>query len=451
MKDAAPFSLPGRISPLDGAGVVDAARLLAVLLLLAFVGSLVGLAFTPWRQNVTAHGRLVAYAPLERQQPIQAPISGRVTRWFVQEGDHIDRGDPIVELSDNDPQILARLERERSSVIAQLESAELSVAVAKAKVSALESVRESATIAASLKLDIAKNKKEAAEHNLEASDAAFKTAQLNVKRQRALHEDGLVSTRTLEVAELELETTDASLRRAKASLAAAKSEVKVARADQGKTQGDAQAKVEDASSSIQKAMSDKAKAEGDLAKLETRLSRQETMRITAPRDGTLFRIDALAGTGVAKQGDVLAMLVPDTKDRAVELWVDGNDAPLVTAGRHVRLQFEGWPAVQFVGWPSVAVGTFGGEVSFIDSTDNGKGQFRIVVVPSGDEPWPDGRYLRQGVRANGWVLLNKVSLGYELWRQFNGFPPAVAAPSGPHGAQKKNEKDNDDKSKETST
>ena len=40
--------------------------------------------------------------------------------------------------------------------------------------------------------------------------------------------------------------------------------------------------------------------------------------------------------------------------------------------------------------------------------------------------WPDDRWLRQGVRAKGWVLLNEVSLGYELWRQLNGFPPVVA-------------------------
>jgi hypothetical protein len=29
------------------------------------------------------------------------------------------------------------------------------------------------------------------------------------------------------------------------------------------------------------------------------------------------------------------------------------------------------------------------------------------------------------VRAHGWILLNRVSLAYELWRQFNGFPPAI--------------------------
>jgi adhesin transport system membrane fusion protein len=36
--------------------------------------------------------------------------------------------------------------------------------------------------------------------------------------------------------------------------------------------------------------------------------------------------------------------------------------------------------------------------------------------------------MRQGVRAVGWVLLDEVSLGFELWRQLNGFPPSVSAP-----------------------
>ena len=63
-----------------------------------------------------------------------------------------------------------------------------------------------------------------------------------------------------------------------------------------------------------------------------------------------------------KEGDPLFTIVPDATERAVELWVSGNDTPLIQSGDHVRLQFEGWPAVQFAGWPSVAVGTFGGEV-----------------------------------------------------------------------------------------
>ena len=96
----------------------------------------------------------------------------------------------------------------------------------------------------------------------------------------------------------------------------------------------------------------------------------------------------------------------------------------------MRLQFEGWPAIQFSGWPSVAVGTFGGKVAVVDAADSGNGEFRILVVPDSEEtgPWPESRYLRQGIRAHGWILLNRVKVGYELWRQFNGFPPTILPP-----------------------
>jgi hypothetical protein len=143
----------------------------------------------------------------------------------------------------------------------------------------------------------------------------------------------------------------------------------------------------------------------------------------------VLRLHSGQGNDFVKAGEPLLTLVPDTTERAVELWVDGNDLPLLAEGRPVRLQFEGWPAVQFTGWPSVAVGTFGGTVALIDSADDGAGRFRIVVRPDEREPWPTSAYLRQGVRVNGWVLLDQVKLGYELWRRFNGFPPAVKPPT----------------------
>lgn len=416
-----------RPSTLDSAGTIDGARVLAFLLVLGLALAVVALIFTPWQQNVTGSGRVIAYTPVERQQPVEAPVSGRVKNWYVQEGDHVEKGQLLVELSDNDPEILARLERERTAIRSQIEAAELQITVSQAKIDSLESVRTATVLSAGLKRQISEDKRNAAEQALEAAEAAYKTASLNFERQRKLHEKGLVSTRTHELAELKIETTEASLGRAKASLRAAKREVKAMRADRDKADNDSKAKVEDARASLQKAKSDKAKAEASLAKIEVRLTRQKTMSVTAPRAGAVFRVNSFSGGEMVKAGDTLMQLVPDTKSRAVELWVDGNDAPLITPGRHVRLQFEGWPAVQFVGWPSVAVGTFPGEVAFVDATDNGEGRFRIVVVPEG-EPWPESRYLRQGVRTNGWVLLNRVSLGYEIWRQFNGFPPAVGAP-----------------------
>lgn len=415
-------------SPLSAAGTIDGARVLAYMLVGALILSVVALIVTPWQQSVRGTGRVTAYAPLERQQTVEAPVKGRVVHWYVQEGDHVEAGQPIVDLSDNDPELIARLERERRTILDRIEAATLTITVADAKIIALDGSRAAAVTSAGLKSEIAKDKLEGAQQAFDAALAEKETAKLNVERIEKLHAEGLASTRDLELARMKARTTKAKVDEERAKLSAAKREVQAAVADRSKVGGEAGAKVEDAKSSLQKAKADKAKAEGDLAKIDVKLAQQSQMLVTAPRAGTVFQLSAKEGGEVVKQGDPLAVLVPDVSDRAVELWVDGNDAPLITPGRQVRLQFEGWPAVQFVGWPSVAVGTFGGEVAFVDATDNGQGQFRIVVTQLDGEEWPASRYLRQGVRANGWVLLNQVSLGYELWRLFNGFPPAVNAP-----------------------
>ncbi|AMV25267.1 hypothetical protein VT84_12780 [Gemmata sp. SH-PL17] len=125
-----------------------------------------------------------------------------------------------------------------------------------------------------------------------------------------------------------------------------------------------------------------------------------------------------------------------------ELLIDGNDLPLVRAGDRVLLQFEGWAAVQFAAYPEAAAGTFEGRVYLVDPTSDGQGRFRVLVEPAPGAAWPDEALLRQGVRAQGWVVLKDVRLGYEVWRLLNGFPPArevkakePGAPLGP--AQRK--------------
>ncbi len=164
----------------------------------------------------------------------------------------------------------------------------------------------------------------------------------------------------------------------------------------------------------------------EMKDVEIKLSELDRMVIEAPRDGNIFRMPVFERGQLLKEGDTLFAIVPDTTDRAVELWISGNDTPLVRVGDHVRLQFEGWPAVQFAGWPSVAVGTFGGRVVSIDATDDGTGSFRTLVKPDKGQPWPSAQFLRQGVRANGWVMLRRVSLGFEIWRKLNGFPPVIS-------------------------
>jgi multidrug efflux pump subunit AcrA (membrane-fusion protein) len=231
---------------------------------------------------------------------------------------------------------------------------------------------------------------------------------------------------------LESETTTAEVRLKVAEQALETVRLNVRRQKELFNQGlSARKQYEDALLKEADTMKEVTGARAALVQLGTRAARQGRQVVTAPRAGTILR-RASGESGVyVKTGETLAQLVPDTDSRVVELMLDGNELPLLQVGQEVRLQFEGWPAIQFSGWPSIAVGTFRGEIALIDASDTGvPGQFRILVSPPKDAPadtqvWPDTRYLRQGVRTHGWVLLNVVSLGYEVWRRFNDFPPAL--------------------------
>ena len=421
-----PFPAP-EPSVLSRAETVPLAGRLARYLLIVFFILIVLLAFTPWQQNVRGSGRVVAYAPAERQQIISAPVEGRVGRWLVKEGTQVKQGQLLAELLDNDPLLLQRLASEQQALLARQAATDSRVKTFREQLRMAEQARPQALSAAESRVNMARERSKAAERSVDAAKAARHTASLNLSRQKQLHDKGLASQRSLELSQLEMAQRGAEVERAQAGLLAAKSEVDALSADRQKLNPDALAAIEKARAELNKAVEDQNYVIADLLKLETRLARQQTQRVTAPRNGTVLRLLANPGAELVKAGQALAVLVPDSEQRAVELWVDGNDLPLIVTGSRSRLQFEGYPAIQFGGWPEFSVGSFAGRVALIDSTDDGKGNFRVLIIADADDDiaWPSARFLRQGVRVNGWVLLSQVTLGYELWRIFNGFPMLI--------------------------
>ena len=220
---------------LAAAGVLDTYRTLNRILLATLVTFIVILVVAPWQQSVSGRGRVVAYAPVERQQSIDAPVFGRVVKWHVQEGEVVEAGQLLAELADNDPDILDRLERERAAIVAQIEAAELSLTVTEGRIAALEGVRSAAVLNAALRRDMANDRRQAAQRGLDAARASLQAAELQLKRQRNLHEKGLASTRELELAEMQQLTAEADVDRAIATLKAAEREVKALVADRDKT------------------------------------------------------------------------------------------------------------------------------------------------------------------------------------------------------------------------
>ena len=225
---------------------------------------------------------------------------------------------------------------------------------------------------------------------LEAATSAAQIAEIDMNRMEKLFNDGLASRREFEQARIRVEELRTRI----------------------------------------------AESAAELSRVDVNISRQSVQIVRAPRNGVIQRVNAGDAATFVSAGQAIASFVPDDVDRAVELFIDGRDIALVRVGAPVRLQFEGWPVVQVSGWPSVAVGTFSGTVVAIDPSAQANGRFRILVAEdtTAEVAWPDASFVRFGSGARGWVLLETVSVGYEIWRQLNNFPPNFPAEEGTQGA-----------------
>jgi multidrug efflux pump subunit AcrA (membrane-fusion protein) len=428
------------------------------LLLLVLVVSPFVLAFAPWQQNLPGEGRVIEYDPVHRPMPLQARTDGVILKWHVREGQLVKVGDPIVDLADNDPRLLERLQE-------QLVAAEQKRTAAQRKRESYAARVDEAEQARAAAIQVADDEIVAAQQAVEVARQAVKVAEENVRFRSVTQQmwAGLVEDRIgagieLESARQQLAIAEADLLARQAAVVAAEAVERARRSARLRVERDEQAKVQSARADRDAADGEIAEAQGSILRLQRDLERQKQQQLTAPVDGFVQNLLANGqGGGFVKQATTLAMLIPATRQLAVELWVDGNDVTFIDPGRHVRLQFEGWPAIQWVGWPSAAIGTFGGKVAFVDRFDDGRGRYRVMVLPDerpfaapegpvvdwlrrlltfekvsmAENPhrWPTDPWLRQGVRAKGWIVLDRVSLGFEVWRQLNGFPPTVQRPA----------------------
>ncbi|MFM1832474.1 MAG: hypothetical protein RLZZ461_790 [Planctomycetota bacterium] len=391
------------------AGTARGTRLLARVLALLSVAIVLGVFVVPWQQSVRGTGRVIAFNPLDRRVNVEAPVEGRVRSLMVVENQMVREGDLVAEIQDNDPNLLANLRIQHDAAVAKQAAATQKIVDLKEQIANQELARPQAL--------------DAARARVNTELLVLETNEINERRMAQLLETGDISRRDWELAKLAVDSTRASLDAANAVLE--------------RTARDYDASIAATRAKIREAESDLATANKDIASIDSRIASTEQQIVTAPRDGIVLSVAVTEGAYL-KPGSPICVIIPDTEARFVEAWIDGMDMPLVRArqtlgdgtvepGSLVRLQFEGWPAIQAMGWPSVAVGTFGGEVVALDATDDGQGRFRIVVAADpADDPWPGPRFLRQGVRTKSWVLLRTVPLWQEIWRQLNGFPPVIS-------------------------
>ncbi|WP_373531843.1 HlyD family secretion protein [Vampirovibrio sp.] len=414
---------------------------LATWTVILFVSAILALIFVPWQQTIIGTGTVTVFSPMQRPQSIEAQISGRLKSWYVMEGQRVKAGQRVAELVDTDPKFLdieqiKRLEEQRIALIERQKAIQSRIVALQHQMSGLTRSQSAAIPGAGERITQSNDRIMAAEQAVEAARQNLATTDFNYGRVKSLFEKGLRSKRDFELAELDKVRAETSMQQVDAQLKVTQRDFSVARFDREKITGDTSAAIANVAATIASAQETVATTASDIAKLAVEIQnlrmRMDQRQITAPVDGRIVRLMRVGTSETVSAGAIMAVVVPDTQDQAVELYVSDWDVPLLSEGRLVRLQFSGWPAIQFSGWPMIASGTFGGRVAVVDAVDDGKGRYRILVKPDTesikagqDEPWPTGNYLRPGTEATGWVLLDTVPLGYELWRQFNAFPPTL--------------------------
>lgn len=414
---------------------------IAILLSVILVSLTLMLIYVPWQQSVTGAGKIFILSPMQRPQNIEAQIPARLKRWYVRDGQVVKQGELIAELSDLDskflaPDQLSRLNSQKQALIARRAAAQSRYKALGRQLESLERSQDAAVPSAKERAQQTKDRIWAAEQGVEAAKQNTVTTKLNLDRMKDLYEKGLRSKRDLELAELDQTRALTDLERAHAALEVAKRDRTVAVLDQDKVAADTDAAISNIGAAMAAAQETIESTSSEIFKLDIDLqnisARQDQRKVFAPSSGKIVRLLKVGAGETVDAGMVLAVIAPETQDLAAELTISDNDAPLVAVGRPVRLQFAGWPALQFAGWPSIAVGTFAGRIAVIDAIDDGRNSYRVIVTPDKEaiahgkeEPWPDAKYLRPGAEVSGWIMLDTVSLGFELWRQFNAFPPTV--------------------------
>jgi multidrug resistance efflux pump len=392
--------------------------------------------FLPWTQNIRGKGYLTTLKPDQRPQTIQSPIPGRIEKWYVQEGDYVQKGDTILFISEIkneyfDPNLVERTGQ-------QIKSKSMALASYGSKVKALNNQIVALGNERKLKLEQAKNKLmqsrlkvKSDSMDLEAAKTNITIAERQFVRVEQLQKEGLKAVTDVEEKRLKWQETQAKLISQENLLLATKNEVLNAEMEINRLQAEYTDKISKAQSEMYTAESSRFDSEAQVTKLENEYTnyemRNDMYYIRAPQSGYINK--ALKG-GIGetfKEGDRLVGIMPAEYDMAVETFVEPLDLPLVHIGGHVRIQFDGWPVIVFSGWPNISYGTYGGKVIAIETFISENGKYRVLLAPDPlDHPWPTA--LRVGSGANTIALLEDVPIWYELWRQLNGFPPNYYQP-----------------------
>ncbi len=393
--------------------------------------ALVVVAFLPWTQTIRAKGSVTTLLQEQRPQEVNAIIAGKILKWRVKEGDHVNAGDTILQLGEVkveyfDPQLLARTQQQIDSKKLAVKGYENKAASSVTQVDALTQAKALKLLQLDNKIKQQFLKLQSDSIDLGSANNEYSINKRQIDAAKLMYDSGVISLSDFERRKISFQNSIAKRIGYESKYLQSKQELNNLYIEKNATVQDYTDKISKAEGDKFSSLSNIASGEAEVSKLQNTYSnydiRNQLYYVTAPQSGQITKAKK-AGLGeMVKDGEMLVEIVPDNIQLAVEMFIEPMDLPLVSKGQKIRFVFDGFPAIVFSGWPESSYGTFGGKVAAIENSVSTNGKFRVLVKEDpAEKKWPS--QLRMGGAAQGIGLLKDVSIWYELWRNINGFPP----------------------------
>jgi multidrug resistance efflux pump len=406
--------------------------------------------FLPWTQNIQVRGSVSTLYQEQRPQQLNSPIPGRITRWYVKNGDFVKKGDTILQLSEIkedylDPELLSRTQEQVAAKKGVGAYYRAKVGTTEAQLQAINSSRDLKLAQLKIKLVQLNSKIAAEESELAALANEMKLLEDQYGRQQKMYEEGLVSLTQFQQRNVSYQNVLTKRTIAENKLGQSRQELLSLDIERNAIMQDYTEKLSKIQGERFQSMGQMEGNAGDIAKLENQVAnyraRQNMYSVLASQDGQVVQLTKSGIGEILKDTESIGTIVPKMANAAVEIYVKPVDLPLMQVGQRVMCIFDGFPAIVFSGWPNSSYGTFAGKVVAIESNIGANGLFKALVVEDKSEkPWPQQIKIGAGVR--GIAILNDVPIWYELWRNVNGFPPDyyVSKSAGANAADEKGKK-----------
>jgi multidrug resistance efflux pump len=392
--------------------------------------------FLPWTQNISGSGAVTTLKPDQRPQTVQTAIAGRIEKWYVKEGDFVQKGDTILFISEIkedylDPNLMENTKN-------QVEAKKMAQQSYGGKVVSLSSQMAAIENEKKIKLQQAKNKirqyflkVKSDSMDLVAVRTQLKIATTQFNRSITLNKEGLKPLTDVEEKRLKLQEIEAKIITQENKFISSENELINAKVEVNRIEAEYNEKSSKARSEQFTALSNQYDTKAQVNKLENQYNNYKIRNgmyfIKAPQSGYVNRAIQSGIGETIKEGTQIVSIMPSKYDVAVETFVSPNDLPLIHKGEKVRVWFDGWPTIVFSGWPNMSYGTFGGKIVAVENFISDNGKFRVLIAPDPEEAsWP--KQISMGSGAKTLALLDNVPVWFEIWRTLNGFPPNYYQP-----------------------